>query len=794
MNSYLKYLTRNRFYTAIQAVGLIVSLAFVILIGTSIRDQIGIIQDVPHHDELYLVGPNDGNPGGRYHLKESFATLPEITRSAAFVTSTSLLQIQGENHFLKLALMDPELLEMIPLEVKSGSNPPFAGNEGVVITERAARRFFPDRNPVGESVGFVEDPTGGEAVSATITAVIDNPDYTILGDFDFAVNLQSRLCPDATAIREPRRNAIGRIVCFFAQIPAGTQLDALSDRIRSFPDWFLNPGQESVSMLTPYDELYFSPFSIFCFRQGKRMYLSVLVVLVLLLLGSALLSYINLSLAVSGDRAKEMATRRLVGEDRNKVFRRMLAESLLFTLVCYGLAVLLAFWLAPALDSIRPTGLNVPFRLRIDFPFLILSALLVLLVGCLAGTVPAAASAAVRPLDVVSGQLRRKHKMVFSRVCIILQNVLAVVLIVLTLTLSRQLRFLEQADLGADLKEDLYFFKTPLSDLEMLQLMTDRFRTSPLVREIGYTTGYPTCMNTRSAGKGVDLTPITCDSVAFGMMGFRIRERFAQMSGSVFLSQSAANALAISRENATPDNVYWGYERNPANYPGVVGGILEDFRTMPVNASNEFLEGGVPIVEVSPAGVPSRWGSALLLRTTSDHRAFEDWFRPEVNAIHKELIGMPDVFELDEVRGGYVDDLIAADHDDMRRYLRLVGVFCLISILLSLLALVAMSTFYARMNAKEIAVRKVFGGTIGTELWRGVLRYMFWVCLSLVVGIPLSILACERFLQSYAEHITGYGWIFVAAALITLVLSFVSVLWQTLKAAKTNPAEELKKE
>lgn len=189
MKSYLKFLSRNKLYTAIEAAGLIVSLAFVIIIATSIRDQLGIVKNVPDHENLYLIGSVDGGAAGEYRMSERLNTLPEIDHLSAFVVRKSLLQVNGENHYQKIGLMDVSLLDLIPLEVRSGSNPPFSGGEGVAITERAARRFFPGRDPVGETVGFLESPMDDEPVPATITAVIDNPDFTILGDFDFAVDL-----------------------------------------------------------------------------------------------------------------------------------------------------------------------------------------------------------------------------------------------------------------------------------------------------------------------------------------------------------------------------------------------------------------------------------------------------------------------------------------------------------------------------------------------------------------------------------------------------------------------------
>jgi putative ABC transport system permease protein len=792
MKSYLKFLSRNKLYTAIEAVGLIVSLAFVILIGTSIRDQLGIVNSVPDHESLYLVGPE--GLGGEYRTKETLASIPQIELTAAFRIYHSSLTIGEDNRFVEIGLMDPELLQMIPLSVLSGGSDPFAGGEGVVITASAARRLFPDEDPLGQTVRYLRDPDD-MPVPATITGVLDDPSYTILGDFDFAVSLQSRLCPLATEVRESdmQRNGYGRTVDLFSRLHPGVQVDSiLNDRVGDPFRIRFTRYEPGTPMLIPYDNVYLSDQSIYSLRQGKKVYLSVLVALVVLLLLSALLSYINLSLAVTGDRAKEMATRRLVGEDRGGVFRQVLGESLIFVLACYALAIVLAWAVAPGLDSIRPTGLNVPFRLRLDGGFWLLSAGLVLLVGLLAGMAPAAACASFRPLDVVSGKIRRKRKMYFGYVCIVLQGVLAVVLIVMAITLERQLRFLEKADLGADLQEDLFFFHSPIFNQgDDLLPLAEQIKASPFVEELGFTTGYPTYVTLTTAGKHVDLGNIECDETAFNMLGFRVEERFAQLEGSVMLSRTAANFFGITQENATPADIYWGYEENSAYYPSAVGGIVGDFRIVPVNGSPSEK---VPVVEITPAGIPPGFVAAFLIRTGKDHLAFEDWFRPMVNAYHKEATGFPDVFDMEDAHSGYIEDLIAADHDDMRRYVRLVEIFCLISILLSLLALLAMSSHYAGANAKGIAVRKVFGGTVGSETLRSVWVYMLWIGISLLIAIPIAILVSERFLQHYPEHITGTWWIFVVSALLSVLLSLASVLWQTLKAAKTNPAIELKKE
>ena len=118
----------------------------------------------------------------------------------------------------------------------------------------------------------------------------------------------------------------------------------------------------------------------------------------------------------------------------------------------------------------------------------------------------------------------------------------------------------------------------------------------------------------------------------------------------------------------------------------------------------------------------------------------------------------------------------------------------LLAIMISLLGLLAMSTYFAGERSKDIAVRKVFGSTVNGELWHNVREYMVLVGIACLIGIPLAIWAAQNYLESYIYRLENYWWIFALAVVITLVISFLSVLWQTLKAARTNPATELKKE
>ena len=141
---------------------------------------------------------------------------------------------------------------------------------------------------------------------------------------------------------------------------------------------------------------------------------------------------------------------------------------------------------------------------------------------------------------------------------------------------------------------------------------------------------------------------------------------------------------------------------------------------------------------------------------------------------------------------GYLDDLIAENLRPQRNAMRLVEIFMLLSILIALLGLLAMSSYYAGESAKGIAIRKVFGGTVSSESWRTVREYMLMVAVACVIGIPISVWAAQRYLEGFIVKLEHYGWIFAVAALLTLAMAFLSVLWQTLRAARTNPARTLK--
>ena len=220
--------------------------------------------------------------------------------------------------------------------------------------------------------------------------------------------------------------------------------------------------------------------------------------------------------------------------------------------------------------------------------------------------------------------------------------------------------------------------------------------------------------------------------------------------------------------------------------PEFIGGVVTDFPTRPASEGEINPNGGVIVTRVEEL----QYSNCLLIGTTGEDKSYEDQILQAYKEFRLETLGV----EQSAWRYGFIKDINRKQLIPVLRTLRLVELFAVLAVLISLLGLLAMSTYFADENTKQIAVRKVFGSNVSNETWRTVRSYMVLVGVACLVGIPLAIWASRLYLQRFAYRIEGYGWVFIVAVITSLTIAFATVLWQTLQAARTNPATELKKE
>ncbi|MBR2134923.1 MAG: FtsX-like permease family protein [Bacteroidales bacterium] len=529
------------------------------------------------------------------------------------------------------------------------------------------------------------------------------------------------------------------------------------------------------------DELFFREYNgnQQAYRHGDIGTLRILLLVGLLLLVSAIFNYITLSLALTSKRAKEMATRRLLGEEKHKIVFRQIVESILFTALCFGFGLLLAYAFVPSFNSLINDP-DVPVEILMRPGYMMAYLLLIVLTGTVSGLLPALLSSRFSPIDVVRGTFRRQAKMTFSKVFILLQSALAVFLLAMALAMEAQYRLSMNRPIHANI-EDVYYLRVQSrSDQGPL---ADALDALPCVKRIGFAQGAPGARTggqfslTRD-GSEIMYRTFKMDSVAFDIFNFeKLKEYQAPKFNAVWFGEAAFSASGFDDEYHDISQTLSQRTRG-CEY---VAGVIKDF---PVNLSNIGEEEYLFVSVVKREDL--MWGG-WVIETVGDRReakqairqVYEEWSRTNIAS----------VMDNDFLSENFREALRPA-----RNNMRLMELFMLLSVLISLLGLLAMSTLYAGERSKDISVRKVFGSTVDGELWNSVREYVVLVGIACVVGIPIAVWAAQKYLESYIYRLENYWWIFALAVALTFAMAFGSVLWQALKAAKTNPAIALKKE
>ncbi len=457
---------------------------------------------------------------------------------------------------------------------------------------------------------------------------------------------------------------------------------------------------------------------------------------------------------------------------------KYIAESILFTALCFGAGLLLAEALCPMMNALLNNP-DVPIRIVWSPAYLLAYVAAIIALGVITGLIPATIAGRYKALDVMKGDFRRKNKMVLSKVFIVLQNALAVMLVSLSITMEAQMRKTQTRPMHCNLSDKFLLTYYTMEDDAPLR---DALEKLPFVRRMGKTRGVPGFnpggqYSVTRDGQDIMYRLFRMDSTAFRMFDLEILKDYkAPLYNSVWFSDASFAASGY-------DDMYHDISELSRRTRGCdqLAGI---FKAFPTNSSNVGEDEYAIISIMRPEEIFA--GGWLLEIDGVRKEAFS-----KIMEVYEDYARDREVF----LNGPFwLDEYIAESWRPARRNMRLVEIFMLLSILISLLGLVAMSTYFADEKSRDIAVRKVFGGTVDTEARRTIRDYMLLVVIACIIGIPIAVYAAQEYLKEFIYRLEGYGWIFVLAVVITLVFSLISVLWQTLKAAKTNPAVELKKE
>lgn len=768
IKSFFKFLSRNKAYTLIDVFGLSVSLMFVILIAVYTSQELAVDKFHADGDRIYVLtgdaGPGTGLPIA-YWLKERY---PEIEKVCPVIPGGVFAQgVTWNNKKLsaKSLMADSCFFRFFSFPLVNGvPDRVLEDKNSVVLSRTFANKLFGTDDPVGQSILI------GDSMSYTVSGIMEDIKNSTLDYADIVFRVERATDYNPYIRMDNPMNASAAIA--FLRMSQGADLRQKTDDILSFFKerfWIYTQGMWHKVGLEPLENMYFSGIEMQgMLKSGNRRFVIILMSVGILILIFAIFNYINLTVAQAGQRAKEMATRRLLGSSRKELFFRLMEESTLLTVVSFAIGWLLARAAVPFVNNLLQP--NTPLDLGATFTlgWCVAAVVLILAIGILAGFLPAVLISSVKPIDIVRGTFRRQTKMVFSKVFITFQNAITIAMIAASIVMILQSRHLITAPLGYN-TTNLLEIKTNYPDGSACNAAIDEFGRQSFVKRIGLTDGMPLSGSNGTAsdyeGKYLMFRDMAMDSVAFNMLGIEIVHDNQLTGEGRYLTEGAMHAMELP-VNAPVFHINQNAEP--------IAGVMRDF-----HFGNIISETSPTMIRVVDRSQLRPW--SILVEVEGDlytaHKQLEE--------IHKKVSGGFDF------NATYLDEQVQKSFETEVRTTKIVSIFAAIAILISMLGLLAMSTYFIQQRAQEVAIRKVFGSDNRGILFQLVGSFLIYVGIAFIIATPVIWYFMNGWLSDYSYRITLSPLIFVAAGAFCLAISFTTVFFQSYKAANANPIESV---
>lgn len=796
MKYFFRFLKNNPLYAVINVVGLALSLMFVILIGDYTYRQFSIDKWHRNHERIYVLGTENGNslmswPDCAHSLKDRY---PEVEDVCCVYMHNGKIKhedrvyedAQGDNAG-NIMLADSNFFRFFDFKMIDGDRETALDSpEKCVVTESLAKALFPDGNALGQPLQiegtryvFVSDDNGDPYDSSlvyTVSGVIKDLDKTVflnetavIANFERAPQvLGYRLRNDLMA-----SGPLGSTLSFLMLRPGASLEDKIEDLtsycIESIP--VFNFYGNTKAAIIPLDDLMFAPQNTGAGLQtGDKSLLGILLAVVLAILMFAVTNYINLTVANTGFRAKEMATRRLLGSDGLGISLELIGESTLM--------VFISFIIGGALALLLEDKVAVLFKGKIDilkdinFSTVSVSLLFIVLTGIISGIMPTISLSKYKPIDVVKGSFRYHSKMVLSRIFIILQNVITMTMMTATLTILLQMNHLVKAPLGYNTKN---IYRVSSDNPEVLR---NALKSQPFIQGIGSFSGTSLDGNYRSMSTRKDkdnnnllVYLTTWDKEFIDIMGINL-VKDNHLSGDVkYINEELAGKLSLGDGES---EVTWGDGKVMQ-----VAGIFSNFHmTNILDPYQPFL---ISVKDTDEIEDPN-----FMVKTDGSPDA-----RKKLCDLVKEVDGSTEDIDW-KVQS--IESTVKASLTEEKNTMRVVGIFTGVAVLISILGFIGMSLFFIRQRKKEIGVRRIMGSTTNEVLSLLLTKFCAPLLVSFIFAVPLSWFIMDKWLEGFSYRIGLSPWIFIASGAVSLLIAVVSIFFQTLHAAHSNPADAIRAE
>jgi ABC-type antimicrobial peptide transport system permease subunit len=782
-------LWRNRLYTLLNLGGLTVGLAAAILILLWVQNERSFDQYHGQAAQTYRVTNTLQMSDEPWVWSKSPLELgeaaqkrvPGVERVARFKKPWQPLVFRVRNELRTeeaAAFVDSTWFEAFDYNFRVG-NPAtvLADINSVVLTETRARTWF------GSTEAAVGKLVRLDSTDLVVRGVIgDNPTHS---SFRFEV-----LLPIAASLRDANTRRNDRDwgnfhYQLFLQLTPGTPPAAVGPQLTRLYQEFKKDSTITASLL-PLREVHFATgFQSDDLPKGNRRTVRTLGLVGLLVLVIASINYVNLATALASQRAKEVGLKKIIGAGRGRLFGQFLGESILLTFLALVVALGLVAVALPSFNAFTEKQFTLDFGNRTLWLILLGSTGLTVL---LAGGYPALLLSSLQPLQVLrGGNVLGAQNAYFRQGLVVVQFMISIVLIVSTLVIYRQLRYVQTQDPGYQ-REHVFTFQLPFSLGEQQGAVSDflreRLRTQSGVR--GVTSANLSIVDLRSrhsgslkwAGKPDDFDPtVTQFSVEpetqsfFGLKltaGRWFDHSMKLDTANVLLNETAVRTLGLK-----PPVVGQWFEFHGRR--GQIIGVVRDFH---FNSFHQKIE---PMVLFN-----APWQRRQFFVKTTGTGAS----RVLAEAENAWRVRLPDV----PFRYQFLDDQFNQLYQAEQQAGVLFNVFSAIAVLISCLGLFGLATFTAEQRTKEIGVRKVLGASVFSLVALLSRDFLKLVLLALLLAAPVAWYAMSKWLQDFAYRIDIEWWVLAAAGVLAVGIALLTVSFQAIKAALMNPVKSLRSE
>ena len=790
--SYLRSASRNLFKhklnSLINILGLAVGFAVAILIFLYIQHERSYDKWIPDSDQVYRAyrsweggGETVWTPGPlAYTVREE---LPEVLQATGLSVSTDVLLQNGEEKVFmdQVAVVDSTFFEVIPFELTQGqAEEVLKLSQNIVLSERLAEQLFGDEDPIGKTIKV--DTEDDYVVSGVLTPLAGNTQLSFEAYVRYGRastrwvnnNRSTFLKVRKDASIEQLESKITALVTPFleqANRESGRSPDATN-----YPNWGLQSMHDIH--LHPLSNSWFA----FNRKGGNIKYLYIFGMIGLIMLVVACINYINLTTASSTQRAMEIGVRKVSGAARGQLINQFMVEALLQTSIAFVLALALAELFLPLFNSITDRSLH--FLEDGIQSWILYMGGLALLVGSLAGIVPALIISAFKPGLILKRSLDRGASgNFFRRALVMVQFGVSVVLIVVVLFVFRQVNFMMTKDLGFSSEQVIVVPLNLSTSAPKVEALKGEFQRIPGVGSISTSFSVPGqplpdwgVMVNGETLPNVFMSWVDADYAKTLDLELQDGRFFSRDIGSDTLNAFVVNEAFLREANLEDPfstQIRFTYSSADEEANKIIG-VVKDFHF-------RGLDRGIgPMIMMYQPNY----------RVTSIKVATEN-----LDGTLKAIENLWGKVEPDHpFRYSFLDEDFAEQYAEQERFGDTMLYATLLTIFIGVLGLFGLATHSTTRRTKEIGIRKVVGATVNGIVFMLVKDFTRWVFWASIFALPLGYWLITKWLEDFAFQIEITPYPFLLAIGLAMGIAVLTVCYQAIRTALANPIESLRHE